>query len=78
MADDQFDDLMGKLEEEVRCNPAAYRFKVSLLSTLGNAYISTILLLFVALFAALIVSIKWLSWMVVKSIGSFGFSLVWF
>jgi Zn-dependent protease with chaperone function len=69
MTDDQCDDLIGKLEEEVRRNPVAYRFKVSLLATLGNAYISSILLIFVTLFAALIVSIKWLSWIVVQPIG---------
>jgi Zn-dependent protease with chaperone function len=69
MTDDQFDDLIGELEEEIRCNPAAYQFKVSLLATLGNAYISALLLFFVALFAALVVSIKWFNWMAVKPIG---------
>ncbi len=72
MTDEQFDDLVSKLEDEVRCNPTGYRFKVSLLATLGNAYVSAILLIFLALFVALVLSIKWLSWIVVQPIG-----LVW-
>ena len=39
---------------------------------LGNAYLSAILLFFLALFVALVVSVKWLSWIVVQPIG-----LVW-
>ena len=64
-------DLVRKFEE-FRRNPAGYQFKVSLLAMLGNVYVSSILLLFFGLLAALVVSVKWLSWIAVKPIG-----LVW-
>jgi hypothetical protein len=35
MTDDQFDELVRKLDDEVRRNPTAYRFKVSLIAILG-------------------------------------------
>jgi len=69
MTDVRFNDPIGKLEGDVRCNPGAYRFKVSLLATLGNAYICAVVALFVAVFMALIISIKWLNWVVVMPIG---------
>ena len=72
MTDEQFDDLVDEFEDQLRCNPTSYRFKVSLLAMLGNVYVSAILLFFFALLAALIVSIKWLNWIAAKPIG-----LVW-
>ena len=52
MTDVRFNDPIGKLEGDVRCNPGAYRFKVSLLATLGNAYICAVVTLFVAVYGA--------------------------
>ena len=53
MTEEQFDELVNRLEGEARCKPSAYRFKVYLLALLGNVYVSFILLILLALVAAL-------------------------
>ena len=49
MTDEQFDDLVSTLEGQARRKPSAYRFKVFLLSSLGNAYVGVILLILLGL-----------------------------
>ena len=82
MTEEQFEALVGKLEERARTNPAAYRLRVSLLALLGNVYLAVILLIVVALLLASIASIAMLKivglkltfvitaflWMVIKAL----------
>ena len=69
------------LKTEIRCKPSAYRFKVSLLSSLGNAYVGVIILILLGLLATLFASIVkyfgggWPAW---EAIGLSGCSFVWF
>ena len=57
MTQEQFDDLVNRLENEARCKPFAYRCKVFLLSSLGNAYVGFIISILLGLLAALVVLI---------------------
>jgi Zn-dependent protease with chaperone function len=68
MTDEQFDILVGKLEEQARRDPAGYRFKVLLLALFGNAYLGAMLLLIVALLVGLVLSIKMLNALALKLI----------
>jgi Zn-dependent protease with chaperone function len=68
MTNEQFDALVGKLEAQARRNPATYQFKVFLLALFGNAYLSVILLLIVALLVGLIISITVLKALALKLI----------
>ena len=69
MINEQFNDLFSRLENEARLNPFAYRFKVFLLSSLGNAYVGVIVLILLGLLAALFASIIQFKWIVAKPIG---------
>ena len=60
MTEEQFEALVGKLEERARTNPTAYRLRVSLLALLGNVYLAVVLLIVVALLLASIASIAML------------------
>ncbi len=75
MNNEQFEALVGRLEDQARSNPDGYRLKVFLLAMLGNVYLGVMLLLIVALLAALIVSVMVLKALAVKLILIVGFFL---
>ncbi len=60
MTNEEFEALVGKLEERARRNPAAYKTRVLLIALLGNAYLATMLVLIAALLVAAAVSVVWL------------------
>ena len=66
VTNEQFDALIGKLEEQARRKPSAYKLKVHLLALLGNVYVGSILLVLLALLAALFV------WLVKFNAGFWG------
>jgi Zn-dependent protease with chaperone function len=68
MTNEQFDALVGRLEEQARRNPSGYEFRVLLLALLGDAYLGAILLLIVALLAGLVASIAVFKALAVKLI----------
>ncbi len=75
MTHDEFDSLVFRLEQSARSQPRRYRLRVLLLALLGNAYISGIMLLLVALLIALAASVLVLKALAVKLIlivGVFG------
>lgn len=68
MTDEQFDALVGRLEERARQNPARYKLNVYLLALLGNVYIGAVLLLVIALLAGLVASVTTFRALAVKLI----------
>ena len=68
MTREQFDSLVSRLEQVARSQPRSYSLRVLLLALLGNVYISTILLLLVALLIALGASVMLLKALAVKLI----------
>jgi Zn-dependent protease with chaperone function len=60
VTNEQFEALVGRLDEQARSNPAGYRIRVLLMALLGNAYLGVMLMLMAALLAAAVVSIVWL------------------
>ena len=64
MTHDEFEALVGKLEQQAQRDPARYKLKVMLLALCGNAYLSAMLLFLIALFLGALASI-----MVLKAIG---------
>ncbi len=75
MTNEQFEAFVGRLERHARKNPGGYKFKVLLLALLGNAYVSAMLLLVVALLAVLFASVTVLKAFAVKLILVVGFFL---
>ncbi len=75
MTNEQFDALVGRLEEQARGNPAGYQLKVVLLALLGNAYLAAMLLLIVALLLATLASVVVLKALAVKLVLVVGFFL---
>ena len=57
MTNEEFEALVGSLEEQARRNPAVYQTRVLLMALLGNAYLGVMLLLITALLAAALASI---------------------
>jgi Zn-dependent protease with chaperone function len=60
VTNEEFEALVGRLEEAARRNPGGYKTRVVLMALLGNAYLGIMLLLIAALLLAAIVSIAWL------------------
>ncbi len=50
MNEEQFDDLIQKLEKYARQNPAKYKFRIGLLAALGYAYVLFVLVLLCGIF----------------------------
>lgn len=68
MTDEQFDTLVKRLERQAQENPGGYKAKVLLLALLGNAYVSAMLLLLVAVLVGLAASVVVLKALAVKLI----------
>jgi Zn-dependent protease with chaperone function len=72
MTDEQFANLVARLEHKLRQNPAAYQTRVLLLACLGNAYMLAVLLVVALMFVGALVSIIWLKALAVKLIAVLG------
>jgi hypothetical protein len=57
---EEFEILVGKLDQLAKRNPAGYRARVLLVALLGNAYLGVMLLLIALLVAAAAISVVWL------------------
>ena len=66
MTDEEFDTLVARLEGEAQATPGRYRYKVLLLTLLGNLYLGLMLLVILALLAASAASILVLKGLAVK------------
>ena len=66
MNDQQFEALVGQLNQQAMANPALYRARVLLLAALGNAYIALTLLLAAVLIGVLLVSVTVLKALAIK------------
>ena len=60
MTTEEFEALVGRLEDQAKRNPSGYRTRVLLFALLGNAYLALMLVLIAALLVAALVSILWL------------------
>jgi Zn-dependent protease with chaperone function len=60
VTNEEFESLVGRLEEQARRNPAGYKTRVLLMALLGNAYLGAMLALIGGLLAAAAVSVVWL------------------
>lgn len=60
MTDQEFEALVGRLEQKAKQNPRAYRARVLATALLGNAYLAAVLVVIVALLALALVSVAWL------------------
>jgi Zn-dependent protease with chaperone function len=77
MTDEQFSNLVARLEHKLQQNPATYQSRVLLLACLGNAYMLAILLVVALMFLGAVVSIIWLKALAIKIILVLGVFL-WF
>ena len=68
MTNDDFDQLVSKLEGLARRNPGGYKLRVLLLAMLGNAYLGLVFILVAAIFLVLLISIKTLGALALKLI----------
>lgn len=68
MTEEQFAELVDRLEQSARRRPALYRLRVLLLAMFGNAYMLFVLLLLLALFLASLVSVVFLKALALKLI----------
>jgi Zn-dependent protease with chaperone function len=75
MTNEQFEALVGRLEDQARSNPGGYQLRVFLLAMLGSAYMGLMLLLIAALLAALVASVIVLKALAAKPILIVGFFL---
>jgi hypothetical protein len=57
---EEFETLVGRLEEQAKRNPAGYRTRVLLMALLGNAYLGVMLALIALLVVAAAISVVWL------------------
>jgi hypothetical protein len=60
MTDEEFETLVGRLEQQAKRNPAGYRTRVLLMALLGNAYLGVMLVLIALLVVAAAISVVWL------------------
>lgn len=60
VTNEEFEALVGKLDEQAKRNPAGYATRVLLMALLGNAYLGVMLLLIAALLVAAAISVIWL------------------
>lgn len=75
MTNDQFEALVGRLEQQAQTNPRGYQFKVLMLALFGNAYLAAVLLVLVVVLLALVASVAVLKALALKLILIFGFFL---
>lgn len=75
MTNEEFDALVSRLEKHAKLDPGGYKLKVVLLALLGNAYVTTIVFLIVAVLAGLIASLATLGALAVKLLLVVGFFL---
>jgi Zn-dependent protease with chaperone function len=68
MTNEQFDALVGRLEQQAIKSPSYYQFKVFLLAMLGNLYLGVVLLVIVGLLIGLFASLSVLKLLAVKLI----------
>lgn len=61
MTKEEFEILVGKLDQLAKRNPAGYRARVLLVALLGNAYLGVMLLLIALLVVAAAISVVWLN-----------------
>ena len=66
MTNEEFEALVGRLDDQAKRNPRGYRTRVVLMALLGNAYLGVMLSLIAALLVAALVSILWLKAAAVK------------
>ena len=60
MTYEEFETLVGRLEEQAKRNLAGYRTRVLLMALLGNAYLGVMLVLIALLVVAAAISVVWL------------------
>ena len=60
MTNEEFEALVGKLDEQAKRSPASYRTRVLLMALLGNVYLGIMLVLIGALLVAAAASVLWL------------------
>jgi Zn-dependent protease with chaperone function len=60
VTNEEFEALVGKLDEQAKRNPASYRTRVLLMALLGNVYLGIMLVLIGALLVAAAASVLWL------------------
>ena len=60
MTDEEFEPLVGRLEQQAKRNPAGYRTRALLMALLGNAYLGVMLLLIALLVVAAAISVVWI------------------
>ena len=60
MTDEEFETLVGRLDQQAKRNPAGYRKRVLLMALLGNAYLGVMLALIALLVVAAAISVVWL------------------
>lgn len=60
MTDEEFETLVGRLDQQAKRNPAGYRTRVLLMALLGNAYLGATLVLIALLVVAAAISVVWL------------------
>lgn len=75
MTNEQFEALVGRLEEQAQSAPGWYWLKVVMLAALGNLYIAAMVVLIVLLLAALVASVTVLKAVAAKLILIVGFFL---
>jgi Zn-dependent protease with chaperone function len=59
VTDEEFETLVGRLDQQAKRNPAGYRTRVLLMALLGNAYLGVMLVLIALLVAAAAISVVW-------------------
>jgi Zn-dependent protease with chaperone function len=60
VTDEEFETLVGRLDQQAKRNPAGYRKRVLLMALLGNAYLGVMLALIALLVVAAAISVVWL------------------
>jgi Zn-dependent protease with chaperone function len=60
VTNEEFEILVGRLDQLAKCDPAGYRARVLLVALLGNAYLGVMLLLIALLVVAAAISVVWL------------------
>ena len=60
MTNEEFEALVGRLEEKAKGNPGGYRARVMMMALLGNAYLAGVLVVLAVLLAVAAVSVIWL------------------
>jgi Zn-dependent protease with chaperone function len=59
VTDEEFETLVGRLDQQAKRNPAGYRTRVLLMALLGSAYLGVMLVLIALLVVAAAISVVW-------------------